>query len=184
MNQTGTKFDRMSARKSKIPDVHVLLPWIDEYIAYHADGSLSYKKDPRNPDCTTSKHIGRVIRSGDGHGYISCRICGIKMKAHQVVWMIWHREYPACPIDHINRVRTDNRIENLRLARDIQNMQNLGTATRPNAGVWRSPRSGRYMARVTHNHKKIYLGYYDTAQEAHDAYTTAKRAICGEYSPV
>ena len=88
------------------------------------------------------------------------------------------------PIRPENRVRMDNRIENLRLVDDLENMQNLVAATKPTAGAFKSPRSGRYCARLTYKGKKIYLGYFDTPEQANAAYVQAKRELSAQFSPI
>lgn len=175
---------RMGNRKKPLPPDNELARWAAEHFEYHADGALFFKRDPRNPECKTSKVIGKQVGGDDGHGYLMCMLMGHKAKVHQVVWLIHHGKFPTSPIDHANRNRRDNRIENLRLASDLENMQNLVAATKPGAGVWKSPRSGRYMARLTHKGKKIYLGYHDTVEAANAAFAKAKRLICEGFSPV
>lgn len=72
---------------------------------------------------------GKIIRfdrknsngSYDKDGYLIIKIKGRQIKAHRLVWFLCSGKFPDSEIDHINRCRTDNRIENLRLAdRKIQ----------------------------------------------------------------
>lgn len=49
-------------------------------------------------------------------GYRQIRIDGILFMAHRLVWLMIRNEWPLDDIDHINRNRDDNRIENLRVA--------------------------------------------------------------------
>lgn len=59
--------------------------------------------------------------SKDKDGYLTLKIKGKRFKAHRIIWLLVYREWPESELDHINRDRTDNRIENLRLAnREIQ----------------------------------------------------------------
>ena len=139
---------RMLARKRPLPSDEVLLTEALRIYEYRADGSLVFRVDPRHPHCKTSKFIGKSVGGDDGHGYLMCLLLGHKLKVHQVVWLMHHGVMPSKPIDHINRVRRDNKIENLRLADDLENMQNLIASTSPTAGTWRSPISGRYCARL------------------------------------
>lgn len=70
-------------------------------------------------------------------------------------------------VDHINRIKTDNRLENLRVASRAQNARNyLGK------GVYSC--RGKWAARIGHDGRMIHCGTYDTAHDAHAAYLQAK----------
>ena len=58
------------------------------------------------------------------NGYMSVSILGIAYRIHRVIWKMIHREEPPEMLDHINRVKTDNRIENLRVTDYDLNYQN------------------------------------------------------------
>lgn len=178
------KYNRMSARKQSLPSDDELFAAAVRMYEYKQDGTIAYRIDPRSPDCKTSKMVGKTAGGDDGHGYLMCMLLGMKFKVHQVVWLLNTGEFPRLPIDHINRCRKDNRIENLRLATDQQNMQNIGTATHSTSGTWKCRTSGRYAARVTYKGEKHYLGYFDTAEEANAAYVELKRNLSREFSPV
>lgn len=74
-----------------------------------------------------------------------------------------------CPesIDHINRDKYDNRIENLRPSNDIINAQN-----RDCNGYTKC--KGRYRSRIKFGKTRLHLGYFDTKEEAREAYIKAK----------
>lgn len=75
-------------------------------------------------------------------------------------------------VDHINRNPLDNRRSNLRICDHAQNHQNLGSyagSTSKYRGVsWDAPR-GKWKAQATLNYRNVYIGRYDTEQEAADA---------------
>ena len=50
----------------------------------------------------------------DKDGYLIIKVKGKQFKAHRIVWLLHYGSFPKSEIDHINRIRTDNRIENLR----------------------------------------------------------------------
>jgi hypothetical protein len=58
--------------------------------------------------------IGDVAGGINGSGYICIRINSVKYRAHRLAWLYVHGKFPDNQIDHINRIKTDNRIENLR----------------------------------------------------------------------
>jgi hypothetical protein len=67
----------------------------------------------RNPRTYWHK-VGDVAGSVNGRGYRILGICGRYYAEHRLAWFYVHGAWPTHTIDHINRVRTDNRIANLR----------------------------------------------------------------------
>lgn len=107
-------------------------------------------------------------------GYKRVGINGGSHMQHRVIWIHVHGSIPrGMEIDHKNGIRSDNRISNLRLASRSTNMLNLQRAHRDNRngflGVTRH-KSGKFQAVLSHR----YLGLFDTAEQAHAAYTSAK----------
>jgi HNH endonuclease/AP2 domain len=72
-------------------------------------------------------------------------------------------------IDHINRIKNDNRVENLRIVSHFENQWNIGAK-----GVYFKKRCGKWVAQIQKNNVKKHLGYYDTEEEASKAYQDAK----------
>lgn len=90
---------------------------------------------------------------------------------HRVVWELHNGEIPSgMQIDHINRNKQDNRIENLRLATVVQNSWNVECK-----GYNYDKRSGKYLARIRIDGKRKNLGLFETAEEASEAYQKAKQ---------
>lgn len=83
--------------------------------------------------------------------------------------------------DHINRIKTDNRRSNLRLANQAQNQRNqdVDRASRTGyKGVQYKSDLGRYRARIGDQH----LGYFDNAVDAARAYNQAATELYGEFA--
>lgn len=87
-------------------------------------------------------------------------------------------------VDHINGDPLDNRRCNLRIATRSQNMANA-RAHRDGSGykgITFDKRRNKYFARICINYKTRFLGYYDTAEEAAEAYNKAAVNTFGVFS--
>lgn len=115
-------------------------------------------------------------------GYVLLWVCGKLHKAHRMAWLYEYGVMPVGDIDHINGIKSDNRIANLRQATRSENNQNRRTANRNNKncaiGVTKN-HIGKYVSAITINRKVIHLGCYDTVDDASAAYKRAK----AEYHP-
>jgi hypothetical protein len=87
----------------------------------------------------TGIKIGDVV----GHlhkttGYVYIRLLGKRYSGHRLAWLYVHGKFPDNQIDHINRVKNDNRIDNLRDVTQSVNARNrdlLSTNTSGHTGV-------------------------------------------------
>lgn len=91
--------------------------------------------------------------------------------AHRVVWLMTYGEWPAGEIDHINGIRDDNRIANLRLATSAQNKQNIGLRSNNKSGFqgvsW-FVAAKKWRADIVKDHIQHYLGTFETPELAAD----------------
>lgn len=126
-----------------------------------------------------SLRIGEEAKSLDVSGYIQVNLCGTMVKGHRLAWLIHYGEWPTGDVDHLNGIRNDNRIANLRDVPNAINCQNkrsaLPTSKTGLLGVVK--RGNRYQANIHANRKKKFLGSFDTPEEAHAAYVQAKRSM-------
>ena len=102
-------------------------------------------------------------------GYILLNIKGKRFLAHRVIWNIVFGDIPeGMEIDHINHVRDDNRIENLRLVEKKDNQKNLSRNKRNKTGVngVSLTKQGKYYAQIGVNGKTVSLGYYSNIDDA------------------
>jgi hypothetical protein len=147
-------------------------------------GVLTWKVSP-----STNVQIGDV--AGNIHssqeGYTCWMICvfGKKYKAHRVIWCLVTGEWPTSLIDHRNCLATDNRWENLRIATDAQNSQNSrrpATNTSGFKGACFNKRNKKWFAQIKKDKKRHFLGFYETPEDAHEAYCLAADLLFGEYA--
>jgi len=117
-------------------------------------------------------------------GYLYMRIYKEVYQVHRVVWKIMTGEDPVGEIDHINGLSDDNRWENLRCADRAGNMQNV--ASRGNiAGLKGVARNrSRWAARIRVRGKLLYLGTFDTPEQAHSAYVDAALRLHGDFANI
>lgn len=120
------------------------------------------------------------VRSESGtnaNGYVRSKV-GEKLEYnHRIAWCHYYREQPPEFIDHENGVKNDNSIKNLRACTLSQNQSNRKMSSNNTSGftgVTYVERLGKYKATVNKNSKAIYLGLYETAELASEAYEKAK----------
>ena len=112
-----------------------------------------------------SKPAGRVLDSKNSHGYVQISVAGRSYTAQRLAWFYVHGEWPDGVIDHINRVRDDNRLCNLRCVNQSTNSLNTEYARGKSKvrGVTYLP---PWKARITINGKRKELGRFHTFEEA------------------
>ena len=117
----------------------------------------------------------------NGEGYRCITVDGVLHGAHRLAWLHVCGSPPSGVIDHINGIKTDNRIENLRDVSETTNRQNQRKASaRSKSGllgvVWDANRE-RWKALLYVGKIPQWIGRFDTPEEAHAAYLEAKRRL-------
>lgn len=155
---------------------------LQKYLVYFPESGLFVRRvDSRKA------RAGDIAGYIDPAGYCYIRICSIKYAAHQLAWLYTHGEYLIDELDHINGVKHDNRISNLRPANRSQNMANQGIAghnTSGFKGVCYDKANDKWMAYIVQNRKFKNLGRYDTAEKAALAYDKAAKDTFTEFAHV
>ncbi len=127
---------------------------------------------------------GSIAGGMSRHGYRIVRVDGIVFMAHRIVWMHVHGEWPAKTLDHINGDRSDNRLENLRLADQYENGYNRKVSRRSSTGVlgvyWENTRL-KFSASINFRGKTYNLGRYSYLKEAVAARKQAEQRLYGEF---
>jgi hypothetical protein len=125
---------------------------------------------------------GTIAGRIDGHGYWQIRFNKRSYQAHRIAWAHVHGVWPKADIDHINGIRADNRLCNLRDVPRSVNSENQRKARRDNKstgvlGVTVHKPTGLFVAFITVAKRQRNLGYFKTLDEASQAYLKAKREL-------
>ena len=114
-------------------------------------------------------------------GYRKIMYRGKQYKEHRLAWYLSYGYWPLNQIDHINSIKDDNRLSNLRDVSQTINMYNKQKAHRQNntniLGVAKS--GSKFQARIRVDNRLVYLGTYETAELAGEAYCNYKRTLVG-----
>jgi hypothetical protein len=127
---------------------------------------------------TAKKSVGNVAAGSvrgnkDAVGYLRFSVDGVQRLSHVLAWVYVYGKQPDGCIDHINGIKDDNRIANLRDVTASQNSHNVPiTAT---TGV--SQKRKLFRAKLTIDGKRQHIGYYRTREEAHSAYLKEKNKL-------
>lgn len=147
----------------------------------YKDGQLIYKIKP----CKRI-NIGDVAGCICDNAYRDIMINNKVYKAHRLIWIMHNGNIQEdMNIDHINQIKHDNRIENLRLATPSENKCNTiryKTNTSGYKGVLWCKQKKKWKAQIRHNYKNIYLGLRDTPEAAYELYIAAAKELHGEFA--
>ena len=115
--------------------------------------------------------VGDIAGILHNSGYINIQINCKKYYAHRLAWLYVYGSLPKGQIDHINGIKTDNRIENLRDVTHSHNQQN--TYKHRNGkliGASYHKQHKKWLSFITINGRMKTIGYFNTEEQAHDAY--------------
>jgi hypothetical protein len=142
-----------------------------------------------DPDSGALRHkkTGKEAGYTNGKGYRVIRLNGRHHAVHRIIWKIVHRTEPPKELDHIDRSRSNNRIENLRGSNRVENCINRNRRSDNRSGfkgVGWCKSASKWRARIQVGPKSIYLGLYDTREAAAAAYMSACTEHYGAYEAV
>jgi hypothetical protein len=167
-------------RKAATPIPAPLLARLRECFDYDPDTGLFFWK-------VSKRGIRRPQAGCFAGGYTVIQFDGVRYRAHRLAWFYVHGEWPAHEVDHINGIRSDNRIENLRLATHAENLRNQKLQARNTSGckgVAFDRSRNKWMAQIHVAGKNINLGRFDTLNEASDVVKRARLQHHGEFARV
>jgi len=149
-------------------------------------GILRWRERPESHFFTNSKHkrfntlsAGKEVGTTDGQGYKVVRLTyegkHKSYRVHRICYALMNGDTTQI-VDHINGNRQDNRANNLRAVEPRVNVANQSKPKREGLkGAYWDKFKGRWLAQISINYRKVYLGRYNTEREAHEAYMDAAR---------
>lgn len=156
---------------------------LHELLAYDADAGVFVWLQSRG-GVKAGSVAGRLNTTT---GYREIRVDGCLYQEHRLAWVHVHGVWPVNDIDHINGVRSDNRISNLRPATRSENHRNRKKSdvnTSGYKGVHWKPATSKWIASIQVNSSMKYLGCFDRIEDAADAYAKAAALHFGEFARI
>lgn len=150
----------------------------------HIDGKLFWKT--RGVSHVDKQFAGKQAGCLRPDGYTTIAWQGGHVLAHRAIWIIENGAIPTGSyIDHINQVKSDNRISNLRLCSISQNNCNAKLrrdSTSRVKGVCWDTQQNKWKARVTYKGQQYHAGFYSDLKDAATAIEKKRQAVHNEFA--
>lgn len=153
---------------------------LKEMLFYDKQTGVFYWRKSCNPRIKPWDIAGCI----NGEGYAQISVSGKKMQVHRLAYLYVHGHMPK-QVDHINGIRSDNRFENLREADNSKNSMNKGLQSNNTTGfkgVTFNRTNRKFQAKICAKGVIFSLGYFETAGQAHLAYSAAAGELHGNFA--
>ena len=165
----------LMSRKSKKTKYLKLpsLTMLKHYLDYNPETGVFTVVKSRSTKYKVGDTAGRL----DPSGYLRISFFGKIYYANRLAWLFHYGVDPGDKqVDHKNGNRSDNKISNLRLATNQQNLWNQ----RPNGYV---KEGKKFRAHIKINGEYLSLGLFDCPLLAHLCHMDKRKELCGEWCP-
>jgi hypothetical protein len=134
---------------------------------------------------SSNARVGQIVGTIRPDGYLSVMINGCRYQAHRVAWLLAHGEWPDDVVDHVNGIKTDNRISNLRACSQSENVMNAKTRSNNTSGVkgvcWHKAKNA-WHASVCARGRRVFGGYHKNLEDAKRAVMSLREQLHREFS--
>lgn len=156
-------------KRKPLPDQE----YLNYLFEYHPDSGKLIRKVQTNYNALKNSQVGYKKNTG----YIALTINSEEYLVHKIVWKMSYGTEPLF-LDHINRIKSDNRLENLREVTPTENVLNVDDSryygTSLKRGVYKHSKDNKWRSAIQINKKRVNLGLFDTEEKASEAYQEAR----------
>ena len=163
-------------RKHQLPEIE----YLRQRLRYEPEtGKIFWRWHESQRPQWNARHAGKeAFLTLRDNGYLVGFFNSSPIRAHRVAYAIHHGVWPNGDVDHINGIRSDNRISNLRAVNRSENMRNSKRYKCNKTGItgvyWHKP-SKKYQAKIQVDKKQIHLGLFATKDAAIKARIIAEK---------
>lgn len=145
-----------------------------------SSGSIKWK------EISSNRRRGEYVKTQKTHnGYLTFSFKGRTIYLHKAAWLLHYGEWPPLQVDHINMVKTDNRIPNLRACSNSENNCNRTVQSNSTTGIkgvsW-NKQTQRWNAKIRKDGKTLYSRFFRSLSEAETQVRIHRDIFHGEFS--
>lgn len=137
-----------------------------------ASGKILWKTNGK------ARTVGACAGTKTARGYIKIHYKYKQYWAHRLAWLLYYGDWPTKTIDHINGVKSDNRISNLRDISLASNNRSIVSLNSNNSsgfrGVYFHSGYSKWCAAISIDGKKTHICSFSTKEAAASSYLAAK----------
>ncbi len=148
-----------------------------EWVSYNpVSGLMRWKQSPNQ-----RIKIGALVGGISDQGYLRFKLDGVEYRVSRAAWAITYGYWPNLLVEHQDGDKLNNRLGNLRLSTEQENMRNAKARHDGLKGTtYRTDRDG-WVASIRVDNKSTYLGTYGTEEQAHAAYCKEALRLFGDF---